>query len=71
MFNMNVQEYGLRQLPTPIHAEKHGVVLICSPAHEAAPYYAEPDTLAAIDILEKSMRDIPFHAVYGARNDLL
>ncbi|KAF9553883.1 alpha/beta-hydrolase [Agrocybe pediades] len=63
-------EYGLRPLPTPLHAEKEGVVLICSPAHEAAAFSGTPDTLKAIDHLGKIMPIIPFHAIYGERNDM-
>ncbi|KAF9557223.1 hypothetical protein CPC08DRAFT_764688 [Agrocybe pediades] len=63
-------EHGLRSLPTPVHNEKKGVVLACSPAQEGAAYLGEKDTLKSIAQFTRASGIIPFHGVYGARNDM-
>jgi len=63
-------EHGLRQLPTPFHPDKKGVVLVCSPADEAAAFAGTPDTLKAVEHMGTICGVVPFHLVFGARNDM-
>ncbi|KAF8967921.1 Alpha/Beta hydrolase protein [Flammula alnicola] len=63
-------EHGLRDLPTPFHPDKNGVVLSCNPVDEAAAFAGTPDAFKAIEHLNKICTVIPFHLVFGARKDM-
>jgi len=47
------------------------MVLVSNPVHEGAAYSAVTDTLDAFAHLSVASGTIPFHAIFGARNDML
>ena len=71
--NGDLQEHGLRDLPTAVYPDrKEGVTLCCTRDQEAVSYtYGGEEGIAAIDRLEELCKVIPVHVIYGGNADIM